>query len=103
MIGVVKGEFVWWTNLLRSFDTRPLRAFIMKSIHFFIICISTTMYSDAVFAMNGHLVSWHSSLLGALLSSGLSWSLILVLVLSCSSLRFLGLAFLWRHLFEGRK
>ena len=70
MTGVVKGESVQWTNSSRSFDTRPMRVFIIKSIYSFIICISATMCSGAVFATGGQIISCHSCLLEALLPSG---------------------------------
>ena len=99
--GAVKGESVWWTNSSRLLDTRPLRAFIMKSIHTFIICISAIMCGGVVFTTDGRLESCPSSLLGALLPSGPSWSLILTLVPFCSSLWLLGLASLW-HSYSSR-
>ena len=94
-MGAIKGKSIWWTNSSRSFDTCPQRAFIMKSIRCFIICISATMYGGAVFATDGWLVSCRSCLLRALLPFGPSWSLLLALVPFCSSLRLLGPAFLW--------
>ena len=66
----VKGESVRWTNSSRSFDSRRLRAFIMKSILSFIICISVTICDGVVSVTDGQLVSCRSSLLGALLPSG---------------------------------
>ncbi|KAL0012771.1 hypothetical protein SO802_007879 [Lithocarpus litseifolius] len=72
VMDVVKGESVRWTNSSRSLDARPLRAFIMKSIHSFIICISTIMYGGVVSATDERLVSYRSCLLGALLPSNLS-------------------------------
>ena len=90
------GEFVQWTSSLRSLDTCHLRAFIIKSIHSFIICISTTMCGGAVFAVDGWLVSCRSYLLRALLPSGPSRSLLSVLVPSCSFSWLLGPASLWR-------
>ena len=92
----VNGESVWQTNSSRSLDTRPLRAFILKSIRSFIICISATMYGGAVSAVDGRLVSCCSGLLGALLPSGPSWSLLSALVPSYSSPWLLGLASFWR-------
>ena len=80
----VKGESIWWTNSLRSLDICPLRAFIMKSILSFIICISATMCGGAI------------SVLGALLAFGPSRSLLSVLMPFCSSSWLLGLASLWR-------
>ena len=44
MTDAVNDESVRWNKSLRSLDTRPLRAFIMKSIRSFIICISATMW-----------------------------------------------------------
>ena len=95
MTGAVNGESIWWTSSSRSFNTRPLRAFIMKSILSFIICISTTICDSAVSAMDGWLVSYRSCLLKALLPFGHSWSLLLALVSSCSSSWLLGPASLW--------
>ena len=88
--GAIKGEFVRWTNLSRSLDTHPLKVFIMKSIIFFIICILATMCGGAVFMMDKRLVSCRSCLLGALLPSSPSLSLLSVLVPSCFSLWLLG-------------
>ena len=68
----------------------------MKSIRFFIIYIYATMCGGDVSATDGRLVSCHSCLLGALLPSGPSWSLLLALVSSCSSSWLLGPASLWR-------
>ena len=95
MTGAVKGESIWWTNSSRSFNTRSLRVFIMKSIRSFIICIFATMYGSALSATDGRLVSCRFYLLGALLPSSPSWSLLLALVPSCSSPRLLGPTFLW--------
>ena len=81
----VKGESVQWTNSLRFFNTRPLRAFIMNSIRSFIICIFATMFGGVVSAMDRRLVSCSSYLLEAFLPFGASWSLISALVPSCSS------------------
>ena len=64
-MGAVNGESVWWTSSSRSFNTHPLRAFIMKSILSFIICISTTIWGGAVSVPIGRLVSYRSCLLGA--------------------------------------
>ena len=91
----MKGESIWWTNSLRSFDTRPLRAFIIRSIISFIIYISTTMYGGAISVTDGRLVSCRSCLLGAWLPSDPSQSLLSALVPSCSSPWMLGLASLW--------
>ena len=91
-MGAVNGESVQWTSLTRSFDIRPLRAFIIIS---FIIYISATIYGGAVSMMDGRLVSCRSCLLRALLHSGPSRSLLSVLVPSCSSPRLLGPASLW--------
>ena len=100
----VKGESVWWTSSLRSFDTRPLRAFIMKSIISFIICISTTLCGGAIFATDGRLLSCRSCLLRALLPSSPSRFHLLVvycgLVPSCSSPWLLGLVLLWCSCFS---
>ena len=73
-MGVVNGESVWWTSSSSSFDTRPLRAFIMKSILSFITCISATICGGAVSVTDGWLVFYRSFLLKALLSSGPSLS-----------------------------
>ena len=70
---VVNGESIRWTKSSRSLDTFPLRAFIIKSIRSFIICISATIWGGAVSMMDGRLVSCRSSLLGALLPSDPSW------------------------------
>ena len=86
MIGAVKGESVQWTNSLRLLDTRPLRAFIMKSICSFIICTSVTMCGGVVYVVDGWLVSCSSCLFEALLPSGPSQSLLSMLVPSCFSL-----------------
>ena len=96
MIGAVKGESVRWTNSSRSLDTRLLRVFIMKSIISFIICISAAMCGGAVSVIDGQLVSCRSYLLGALLPSDPSRSLLSALVPSCSFPWLLGLASLWR-------
>ena len=100
MTGVVKGKSVRCTNSLRSFETCPLRAFLMKSILSFIICISITMYGGAVSTMDGWLVSCRSCLLEALLPSSPFWSLLSALVPSCSFPCLLGPAFLWRNCFS---
>ena len=68
----MNGESIRWTNSLISLDTRPLRAFIMKSIHSFIIYISVTMCDGAVSTADERLVSCYSCLLGVLLPSGSS-------------------------------
>ena len=91
----MKGELVQWTKSLRSLDTYPLKAFIMRSIHSFIICISTTMCGGVVFVPEGRLVSYRSCLLGALLPSGPSWFLLLALVPSWSSSWVFSAAFFW--------
>ena len=93
---VVKGESVRWTKSSRSLDTRPLRVFIIKSIHSLIICISATMWGGTMSAVDGRLTSDRSSLLGALLPSGPSWYLLSTLVPSWSSFWVLCPAFLWR-------
>ena len=94
---VVKVESIQCTNLSRSFDTRPLKVFIMNSILSFIIYISTTMYGGVVSATDGWQVSWCSCLLEALLPSSPSWSLLSALVPFCSSPWLLGPMFLWRN------
>ena len=70
---VVKGDLVRWTKSSRSLDTYPLRAFIIKSIRSFIICIFVTMWGRAMSAVNGRLTSGRSGLLGAWLPFGPSW------------------------------
>ena len=95
-MGAVKGKSVWWNNLSRLLNTHPLKAFIMKSIPSFIIYISATMCGGAVSVTDGQLVSCRSSLLEVLLPSGPSWSFLLTLVPSGSSLWLLGPASLWR-------
>ena len=97
VMGAVKGESVRWTNTSRLLDTRPLRAFIMKSIIFFIICIFATMCASVVSAMDGWLVSCRSCQLRALLPSSHSWSLLSTLVPSYPSLWLLGPTFLLRN------
>ena len=82
---VLKGESVWWTKLSRSLDTRLLRAFIIRSIRSFIICISATMWGGAMSAIDGRLTSGRSGLLRALLPFGHSWYLLFALVPSWSS------------------
>ena len=89
-------------NLSQGLNTflayhRPLRAFIMKFIISFIICIFATICDGAVSAMDGRLISYHSCLLGALLPSSPSWSLLSAPVPSCSSPWVLGPASLWRN------
>ena len=93
---VVKGESVWWTKSSRLLDTRLLRAFIIRSIYSLIICISTTMWGGAMFAVDGRLTSSCSGLLGALLPFGPSWYLFFALVPSWSSSWVLCPTFLWR-------
>lgn len=97
----VKGESVQWTSSLRSLDTCPLRAFIIKSIHSFIICISAIMHGGAISTTDGQLVSCRSCLLGAILPSDPSWFLLLALVPSWSSSWVLNAAFLW-HSYSSR-
>ena len=92
----VNGESAWWTKSSRSLDTRPLRAFIIKSIRSSIICISATMWGGAVSVTDERLVPSHSCLLGALLPSSLSWFLLFALVPSWSSSWVFSVAFLWR-------
>jgi len=76
----VKGESIHWTSSSRSLNTRPLKAFIIKSIYSFIICISTTMHGGTVSTADGRLVACRSCQLGALLPSSPSWFLLSVLV-----------------------
>ena len=78
-----------------SIDTCPLRAFIMKSIHSFIICIFATMYSCAVSVTDERLVSCCFCLLEALLPFGPSWFLLSAPVPSWSFPQLLGPTFLW--------
>ena len=61
---MVKGESIQWTKSSRSLDTRPLKVFIIRSIHSLIICISTTMWGGAMSTVDG-LTSNCSGLLGA--------------------------------------
>ena len=75
MTSVVNGESVRRTKSLRSLDTLPLRAFIIKFIRSFITCISVTMWGEVVLVMNGRLMSCRSRLLKALLPSSSFWSL----------------------------
>ena len=72
---VVNGESVLSTKSSRSFDTRPLKAFIITSIRSFITCISATIGGGAVSMRDGRFKLCHSRLLSALLPSGLSCSL----------------------------
>ena len=72
---IVNGESVLFTKSSRSLDTCPLRAFIITSICSFIACISATIGGEAVSTRDGRLKFRCSSLLGALLPSGLSCSL----------------------------
>ena len=97
MTDAMKGESIWWTSSPRLFDIRPSRAFIMKSIRSFIICISTTMYGRAAYVADRQLVSYRSSLLRALLPFEPSWSLFSALVPSWSSSWVLSPAFFWRN------
>ena len=100
-VGGIKWQVPWTASLSNeparheSFDTLPFRAFIMKFILSFIICISTTICGGVISTMDGWLVSCHSCLLGALLPFGPSRSLLSVLVPFCSSSWLLGLASLW--------
>ena len=66
MTDAVNGELVWWTKSSRSLDTHPLKAFIMKSVHSFIICISATMWGGVVSMVDGRLVSCRSCSLSIL-------------------------------------
>ena len=75
LMEVVNSESVLFTKSSRSLDTRPLRAFIITSICSFIACISVTIGGGAVSMRDGRLKFCRSSLLGALLLSGLSCSL----------------------------
>ena len=73
---IVNDESVLFTKLLRSLDTRPLRAFIITSICSFIACISATIGGGAVSMRDRRLKFFRSGLLGALLPFGLSGSLV---------------------------
>ena len=75
LMEVVNSESVLFTKSSRSLDTRPLRAFIITSICSFIACISTTIGGGAISMRDGRLKFYRSSLLDALLPSGLSCSL----------------------------
>ena len=86
LMDVANGESIRWTKSLRLLDTLLLRAFIIKSICSFIICISVTIWDGVASVMDGRLVSCRSGLLGALLPSGPSWSLHSALVPSWSSI-----------------
>ena len=92
----VKGESIRWTSSSRSLDTRPLKEFIIKSIHSFIIYIFATMHGGTVSTVDRWLVSCRSCLLGALLPSGPSWFFLLALVPFWSSPWVLSAAFFWR-------
>ena len=94
---MVKSESVRRTKSLKSLDTCPLRAFIIKSIHSLMICIFATMWGGAMSALDGLIMSGCSGLLGALLPSNPSWYLLSVLVPSWSSSWVLCLTFLWRN------
>jgi len=94
---MVNGESVWLTRSSRSLDTFSLSMVIIKSIHSFIICISATMWGEAVSVMDGRLMSCRSSLLGALLPSSPSWFLRLALVPSWSSFWVPIAAFFYRN------
>lgn len=92
-MGAVKGEFVWWTSSSRSFDIRPLRAFIMKFILFFIICISTIMCGGAVSVTDGLLKASLPSVPFLFCLPLVCWRL----SPSCSSSCFCGSTSLWRN------
>ena len=77
---MVKGESVQWTKSTRSFDSHPLRAFIIRSIRSLIICIFATMWGGAMSVVDGRLASSHFGLLRALLSSSPSWYLLSALM-----------------------
>ena len=77
---MVNGESVLFISSSRSLDTHPLRAFIMTSICSFITCIFATVGGSAVSMRDGRLRFCRFGLLGALLPSGLSWSLLSALV-----------------------
>ena len=67
-------ESVRLTRSSRSLDTRPLRAFIITSIYFFIACISAKIGGGVASMRDRMLTFCHSSPLGVLLPSGLSRS-----------------------------
>ena len=94
MTSVVNGELIQWTSLSKLMDIQPFKAFIIKSIFSFIVCISCTMCKMLISSLEERLVSYWSCLLTMLLSSwfSLSWwsfvrgRLLLRLSLSCVSL-----------------
>ena len=91
----MNGESILWTKSSWSLDTRPLRAFIKKSIRSFIICIFVTIWRGAISVLDGRLVSCRSCLLGVLLPSGPSWFLLSALVPSWSSYWVFSATFFW--------
>ena len=93
----MNGESVWWTKSSRSVDTHPLRAFIIKSIRSFFICILATIWGGTVSVTDRQLVSCHFGLLGVLLPSGPSWFLLSALVPSWSSSWVSITTFFWRN------
>ena len=97
---VVNGELVQLTRSSRTLDTRPLRAFIITSIHSFIACISATTGGGVISVRDGRLAFCRSGLLGVLLPSGPSRSHRSVLVPSRSSFRILCPAF--RHSYSSK-
>ena len=94
MTSVVNGELIQWTSMSKLVDIQPFKAFIIKSIFSFIVCISCTMCKMLISSLEERLVSYWSCLLTMLLSSwsSLSWwsfvrgRLLLRLSLSCVSL-----------------
>ena len=72
----MNGESVLFTRSSRSLETRPLRAFIMTSIYSFIACISARMGGGVAFVREGMLELRLSVLLGSVLPSYFSGSLL---------------------------
>ena len=101
MKGGIKWQTQWMANQFngprhRGHSTpRPLRVFIMKSILSFIICISATTWGGVVSAAYGWLVSCRFGLLGALLPSSPSYSLLSARVPSWSFSWVFGPTFFW--------
>ena len=74
LTAVVNGESVRLTRSSRLLDTRPLKAFIITSICFFITCISVKTGGGVVSTRDGMLTFCRSSRLRALLPSSPSQS-----------------------------
>ena len=88
----MKGESIRLTSSSKLVDTHLLRAFIIISIFYFIVCISCAMRNTPSSNLEGQLVSYWSCLLTALLSSWSSlswWSFVGGRLLSHSSLSYL--------------